>query len=378
MWSGQAMVLDRLVGELPAEQCVVIASARVPVGPEPRNATFVLPPEPFEKQWCSPGRRATFSVLARCLVRAWRIARILAREQCTGVIACTGDLIDMPASAIACRALGVTLLAYYFDDYVAQWSWAPAARTRAEACEPFVLRQARHVLVPNERLQEAVARRSGHSPRIIRNPAWTEKVPDAAPRGGANGGPCKIVYTGAVYHVNYDAFRCLIASFDHLGDLKPELHIYTAQDAAQLAQEGIQGPAVSVFAHVSPAVAWEKQCTAAVLFMGFSFAESVSEIVRSSAPGKLGDYLASGVPIVALTPRGSFLAQFLAEHECGAVVDRLDPVALAVAIRKLATDEFHRHGLVTNAVACARREFMAALAVRKLVGALGPVSGAAA
>jgi glycosyltransferase involved in cell wall biosynthesis len=369
-WSGQAMVLERLLAVVPTEQAVLIASAQPVAGGPTRTPIIVLASEPFEAAWCRPGWRATFGVLVRCFLRGWRVASIVNRERCAAVIACTGDLIDLPAAMIACRILGLPLVAYYFDDYVAQWSWAPAAHARAQVFEPLVLRTAHQVLVPNERLGTNVSQRSDKQPRIIRNPAWTQQLPAAAGWTGGHGAPCRIVYTGAVYHVNYAAFRCLLKSFAELGDLQPELHIYTAQASDELAQAGIQGPAVRVFGHVDPGQAWKKQREASVLFMGFSFEESVAAIVRSSAPGKLGDYLASGVPIVALAPAASFLIGYLRGQQCGEVVDRLDPQAVAVAIRKVVSDSTRRATLVQNALTCARSEFLAAAAAKEFLGAI--------
>ena len=371
MWSGQAMVLERLLGMLPAEQAVVIASSRAAPAGLARNTTVTLPSEPCEARWSQPGWRATLTVLYRCVLRGWRIALILRRERCGGVVACTGDLIDLPASMLACRALRLPLVAYYFDDYVAQWSWAPAAFARSQRFEPLILQTARHVLVPNERLAACVAQRSGTRPMIIRNPAWTDEVPELPQAAGDPRAPCRIVYTGAVYHVNYAAFRCLIASFAELADVQPELHLYTAQDPAQLAEEGIHGPGVHLFSHVDPGKAWARQREASIAFMGFAFDDGVAAIVQTSAQGKLGDYLASGVPILAVAPPGSFLIDYLREHACGEVVERLDPHAVALAIRRLAGDAGRRETLVTNALASARREFAASVAVKELLNALG-------
>ena len=105
--------------------------------------------------------------------------------------------------------------------------------------------------------------------------------------------------------------------------------------------------------------------------MGFAFDDGVAAIVQTSAPGKLGDYLASGVPILAVAPPGSFLIDYLCEHACGEVVERLDPHAVALAIRRLAGDAGRRETLVTNALASARREFAASVAVKELLNALG-------
>ena len=373
MWSGQAMVLDRLLSELPGTRCVVISSSPAP-SIQHDGGTFVgLPREAFHASSFKRGWLATGVTLIRCCLRGFRIAAILSRERCAGAVACTGDLIDLPATAFACRVLGIRFIPYYFDDYVAQWSWAPAAMIRAKELEPFVFGVSTCVIVPNERLGDAVQLRSKKPVEIVRNPAWLKQIPRMPHNTRSERKACKIVYTGAVYHVNYDAFRCLIASMGELVDLQPELDIYSAQDQEQIQKEGIAGFNVKTFAHVAPEQVCEIHRQASVLFMGFTFGKSFGEIVCSSAPGKLGDYLASGVPVVALTPRDSFLADFLIGHDCGFVVDRPDPSVLADAIRIAVTNLGRREEVVKNALSCARQEFSAVTAVKAITQSLGLV-----
>ncbi len=52
------------------------------------------------------------------------------------------------------------------------------------------------------------------------------------------------MFTGAVYHLNYDIFRSLIEAIGWLEHANVRLHIYTAQPAAELAAQGLVGPHV--------------------------------------------------------------------------------------------------------------------------------------
>jgi len=55
-------------------------------------------------------------------------------------------------------------------------------------------------------------------------------------------------------------------------------------------------------------------------------------------PGKMGEYLASGRPILVHGPSDSFITSYFRQHECGLVVDENDPAQLARAIDSLLND----------------------------------------
>ena len=84
----------------------------------------------------------------------------------------------------------------------------------------MVMRRATKVIVPNEFLQKTYERRYGIKPAVIHNPL--EMAQSQSPNGfrpKAIDEEFRIVYTGAVYHVNYDCFRNLmaaIAQLDHV------------------------------------------------------------------------------------------------------------------------------------------------------------------
>jgi glycosyltransferase involved in cell wall biosynthesis len=214
------------------------------------------------------------------------------------------------------------------------------------------------VIVPNEFLRDEIESRHGVTASIVRNPCEHSSTDmernHSAPQETDK---TRIVYMGAVYHVNFGAFRNLISALEHLGRPKVKLQLYTAQPTEFLEAEKICGEYVVVHQHLPPKQVAKVQRSADILFMPFAFDSPVPEIVRTSAPGKFGEYLASGKPILAHVPNDSFVSWYLRKYECGLVVDRDDPLALAATIKQLLDDQDLRRSLSKNAQARARADF---------------------
>jgi glycosyltransferase involved in cell wall biosynthesis len=365
------MVISRLLRELPPGTCALIskpAPGETETGAEPPR--HLLPAEPLEGLARRGGCAATLSLLPRILVRGWRVARLLRDRRCNALVAATGDLVDVPAAAVASALSGTPLALYLFDDYLNQWGFAPRLGRWAAELERFAVQQARHIIVPNEFMARELKRRHQRGSVLIRNPAL-QVAPGIGNRRNTGTGKAPVVlYTGAIYHVNATAFRTLLRGMRSLETLAPRLHIYTAQPVAMLRSLGIDGPDVKTHGHVDPETAFGLQGRADVLFMGFAFDSQIPTVVRTSAPGKLGDYLASGRPILALAPPDSYLAEFLRGHRCGLVVDRDEPELVARALKRLLTDEDLAEGLVENALRVAQAEFAPRESARRFLAML--------
>ena len=81
--------------------------------------------------------------------RAANIRRIVVNEGCGALVACSGDLIDLPAACIAARWANVPFYAYMFDDYAT--NSAPHLHRRfSQDMMHHLMRQAAGVVVPNE------------------------------------------------------------------------------------------------------------------------------------------------------------------------------------------------------------------------------------
>ena len=365
-WSGQAMALHRLLADVePHRYCLI---SRQDYGED--NPAFAdglrLPGEyhhlPSEAQ-LPTGQRfgigritALLNLVLRIATRARRITAILRQENCSTVVACTGDLADPPAAYLASRRIGVPFYLHAFDDYVYQWT-VPWKRTLARWSERFIMRGTVGVIVPNEFMGEAYAKRHAAATHLVRNPSLSIGTGDEIKTPWpARTGEIRIIYTGAVYHAHHDAFRNLIAALALLGRSDIHVHMYTAQTRTQLEQEGIRGP-MEIHHHLTPIRSRDVQQQADILFLPLAFESPVQEVVRTSAPGKLGEYLASGRPLLVHAPADSFVSWYCKQQGCGIVVDENRPEALAAGIRSILEDEALRKRMLEQASVAAKQDF---------------------
>jgi glycosyltransferase involved in cell wall biosynthesis len=364
--SGQAVVLYRLLAGTPPERYFLISRENYEGGKGADSASEKLPGRyyrlapPFAFRLPGvpllSGRAASLNAWIAIRSRARQIARIARKEHCGALIGCTGDLYDLPATAIAGRWTGLPVILYLFDDYVHQWTGP--SRKFAASLEPGILRAARAVIVPNEHAQAEYARRYGVRGTIVRNLC---PIPDLAEMDGAERafepGASHIVYAGAVYHAQGDAFRNLIAAIGRTAPGRIRLHVYTAQSPAELEGQGIHGPMVVHHPHIPQSGVAAVLRQADVLFLPLAFRSPIQEVIRTSAPGKMGEYLAVGRPILVHAPGDSFVAWYFRTNGCGVVADLEDPEDLAAALDRLCTDPETRRSVSIAARAAAERDY---------------------
>lgn len=286
--------------------------------------------------------------------RVFRIARILRRERCGAVVACTGgdEIADFAAAYLASRIVRIPFFAYLLDQFSHMVNFGMGT-TILRHLEPAMMKGAARVIVPNEFLADDVRRQFGIEPVLIHNPidlSLYENQPETSPAT-----ECRIVYTGDVGALHFSAFRNLLGAMETL-DFPAKLHLYSVGNRAVLEKNGITGPVVFHGQHrldEMPAI----QSNADILFLPLALDSEHPNIVRTSAPGKMGEYLAANRPILVHAPPESFLAWYFRHHECGLVVDRDDPTALADAIRRLRSDTALRQSLSERARQRASADF---------------------
>jgi glycosyltransferase involved in cell wall biosynthesis len=259
----------------------------------------------------------------------------------------------------------VPFYAYLFDDYMRQWNGTPYSRF-ARMVEPFVLRGAAGVVVPNEFLRGAYQSRYGVEPTVIHNALEVPNECKDLPVWSTNREEVRILYTGSVYHAHYDAFRNLIAAIRGLDRSRIKLHLYTPQTRKELEREGIFGPVV-YHEHLAPSKVLEVQKRADILFLPLAFDSTIPEVIRTSSPGKMGEYLASGRPILVHAPAASFVSWYFRKHKCGVVVDENRPEVLEQAIKRILDDTQLRREIGENARARATADFDLARAQAKFL-----------
>jgi glycosyltransferase involved in cell wall biosynthesis len=266
--------------------------------------------------------------------RTATIAKILRREGCEAVVGCTGGdrVVDFAAAYLASRLTKKRFYAYLLDQFSHMVDFG-LGRSFLRHLEPAIMRNAAAVIVPNEFLAEEIRARFAIDPVLIRN-ACDLSVYEHA--NGASGDRTRIVYTGQVGVLHFGAFRNLLAAIEPTRG-KDVLHLYVNQSPQALEAVGIEGPVV--FHPWEPLAEMPAVQTAAdILFLPLGIASPYERIVRTAAPGKIGEYLAARRPILVHAPADSFVAWYFRRHECGLVVDRDDPGELAAALDRLRAD----------------------------------------
>lgn len=333
-----------------------------PGGPQKAPPPLQRRPSSFLSRLGRASVRRTPLAVPATWWRARQLALLLRANGCTRLLVCTGGFEDIPEAFWAGRWANVPVVAYYFDWYGMQW---PTRIRRALALwvESRIIRRFDAVIVPNHALCDALAERYGVQPVVIHNPCQEGALfARPEPKWPMDKDEIRIVYTGAIYHAHFDAFRTLALALAGSAPAGAKLHVYTSQPSAVLKDWGIEGTFV-FHAHLPDDAILEVQRHADVLYLPLAFETSIDEVLRTSAPGKMGDYLATGRPILVHAPADSYVSRYFRQHGCGVVVDSNSPYDLAGALERITTDAALRQAVGEKARQRARIDFAPATAM---------------
>jgi glycosyltransferase involved in cell wall biosynthesis len=175
----------------------------------------------------------------------------------------------------------------------------------------------------------------------------------------------KIVYTGAIYDAHFTAFHNLISAIKKTGIPNLKLHIYTPQSISYLKKNNITGP-VEIHKHLPNSQMPVIQRDADILFLPLAFNSPYPEIIKTSAPGKIGEYLAAKKPVLVHAPSDSFISWYFRKYNCGCVVDEDDSEQLAQEIIRLLSDTEMQKLFSENAYSRAKDDFDLPVAQKKI------------
>jgi len=102
-----------------------------------------------------------------------------------------------------------------------------------------------------------------------------------------------------------------------------------------------------------------------ILFLPLAFNSPYPEIIKTSAPGKIGEYLAAKKPILVHAPSDSFISWYFRKYNCGLVVDEADPEKLAQEIIRLLSNTEMQKLYSENAYSRAKDDFNLPVAQKK-------------
>lgn len=368
--SGQAMIIHRLLRDLEPNTYCLLSARNYEIENEQNYSErlpgkyFHLQSPPFQlKRGYRFGLSSIRNLINLPLGIVWRanaIARIVRRQECEGIIICTGglDVVDMPASYLASLLTRTRFYPYLLDQYIYMVQFA-LGKSFLQRLESLFMKGAAAVIASNEFQVKKLREQYQVEAVVVHNPcdlaAYDKARHEMTNSGDARCEDIRIVYTGGVGQLHYSAFRTLIAAIGLLERTDVTLHLYTMH-RAQCEREGIVGPVV--YHEHEPVSAMPRiQQQADILFLPLAFNSSHPEIVRTSSPGKMGELLASRRPILAHAPADSFISWYFRQHECGLLVDQDEPEKVARALERILSDAGLRDRLSERAWERARCDF---------------------
>lgn len=295
-----------------------------------------------------------FNLRSQTKQRSEAIVRILHKEKCEALVGCSGDLIDIPAGFHAAQKMGIPYYPYLFDDYNEQWR-IPFQKKYAHKVWSQLKDHVSGIIVPNEFLANKYRESFQMNPIIIPNPV-EDISPVQAPGISSMNRPVKIIYTGSIYDAHLDAFTNLLQAIHQLPEGAVEFHIYTPMDRSVLENYGISAPAI-LHPPLPLRESQQVQQQADLLFLPLAFESPIPDIIRTSAPGKMGELLASGRPILVHAPKDCFVSWYFREHKCGIVIDESNPEMLCDVLLSLPEQTDQVWQFVRNAAHRAHEDF---------------------
>jgi glycosyltransferase involved in cell wall biosynthesis len=288
--------------------------------------------------------------------RSKSIERILKSENCKVVVACTGSIFDPIAAYYASRNLGIEFIFYIFDLYSCQFTF-PEGIAFTEKYEEILIKNAEKVILTNEFVYDEYLKKYDVKGYIIHNPVPYEPEVEQliVETGNLNGKTMEILYAGSIYAAHYDAFKNLVRAIDKIQNFR--LRLITSQRKFILKIKGIKGSFIFFDKLKSQSEIFELQKKADILFFPLAFNSPYPRLIRNSSPGKMGEYLASGKPVLVHAPSDSFLSWYFKEKNCGIVADKNDHEFLAEKLMEVTGNDSILEEIVKNAMNCAKKDF---------------------
>jgi glycosyltransferase involved in cell wall biosynthesis len=269
------------------------------------------------------------------------------------LVACTGDPLDISATMVASLRTGKPFFVYLFDDATYQWT-SPRLRKMCGFIESLWTKLAAGAICPNQSLADEYLKRRNLKVKIFANPSSGRDVNQAANAQSlksqkSNDEKIKIVYTGSVYHAQADAMQNLVKALAELQG-RAEFHVYSPQPPESKQEYGIDSDLVVWHGLVSEEEALKVQSEADILFLPLAFHSTIQETLMTALPGKTGEYLSSGTPILVHAPQGSLLSTLFQDNKAALVVDKAEASLLKAAIEKITSNKLSSDSLVKNAM----------------------------
>lgn len=209
----------------------------------------------------------------------------------------------------------------------------------------FHLKNAKAVFVISHEMRDFYKSRFGVDSDILFGPAEVQERPVYESN---KDNEISLCYFGALMEWQKDALRKLVQKLD---DLNVKLDIYTYQKPS----EELQNQWVSFKSPVKSEIVLTvmRKYDAVVLPVGFH--ETIRHLSELNYSTKMSEYLASGIPTLAIGPEYAAMIKFLRRYNAALIIDNPSDDNQWKAIQFLKDTEFRRN-IITNAMNAVAKE----------------------
>ncbi len=265
------------------------------------------------------------------------------------------------AAVDASEKLRIPLVTYFLDDW-AEWyrvNW-PRLSNEAAQWQTKAIKSSSIIYTNGPGMKADYKKRYNVDASILTNVVNVAAFDNGSSRSSPDSTDIrKIIYVGTVYGAQHCAIDDLIKALDIVNKsrIRCVLELYSNLSPTDLGKWGWNRS----YVFIKP---WANQSempiilrSADILFLPLTFDPKWSFTIRTSAPGKLAEYAASGRPIIVHAPAEADISMLCKERNLGVVVDLPDPLLLAEEILKIIEDKEYAAELSQRAIEIAYRYY---------------------
>ena len=236
----------------------------------------------------------------------------------------------------------VKYISWVMDDHLIQYvngQWQYPNNT--EAIFAKHLQEAEHVFVISKAMQQFYQNRFGVKSTVLFGPTdpMGEVTHTVQPAG-----PLKIGYFGAVAPWQIDALAAVVNA---LNGTDTQLHIYSGIEQLP---EVLNRPGVQLMARISPDRVLPTMQSYDAILLPMSFLDERRHMSQFNIATKMSEYLASGVPILAVGPGYAAMMEYLKANQSAIIVESPQANAIQNGFAQL-----HQQQLITSILTNAQK-----------------------
>lgn len=273
-----------------------------------------------------------FSYTVIKIVRAGLIA--IKNEKPTMLVGYSDIGPCLVATYILHRITKVPFSLYFYDMYLGN-KLPYVYNKMAQFFEPKLFKRVSHVFVMCGPLYRHYKEKyHPKSIEIIYN-SLIDMSPSPLQRERKEGDSLTILYLGNVYWAQEGALKNLIQAIGNINDIKIKLLLYTSASKTHLESLNIRESDIVHIDTCLPEEVPQVLAQSDIAFAGLSFDTPWPNLINTSSPGRLCDFLRSNTPILIHAPSESFLTSYARERDFAFVVDSNNVAALEKTIREI-------------------------------------------